>query len=623
MQNVQQEWVNQRGEQDNIKSNWWAFEKGEAHKSVFRVIQAIKQVQSYRFMQFLRFARLYSNMEMMGFPFGTYSRTLLDMSPENRVTLNVVKSCVDTVSSKIAKNKPRPLFLTTDGDYKQQQKAKKLTKYLDGAFQMADVYSHAQRMFIDGCVFGIGILKVYTDEEKGQISVDRVFPIELIVDDGEGIYGYPRQMHQEKYISRDVVLGMFGDTDEKRGKILACSTGTQGDWSQYSTADMLTVIESWHLRANKESKGKHVISINNCTLFEEEYDKDWFPFVVYRWNQKLLGFYGTGLAEELSGIQVEINRMLRVIQIANNLVASPRVLVEDGSKINTNHISNEVGSIIKYQGTAPQFIAPAIMAPEYYAHLENLVRKAYEITGVSQLSAQQKKPSGLDSGVALREYQDIESERFMLTGMNYESCFLDLAEKFICLSKELFEKRPDLSVKVNLGNGLEQIKWKEVNMPDEDYIIRMYPTSLLPTLPQARLQKIQEYIQAGWIDKENAMQLLDFPDDAAFTNIATASNKIINKMITDMLDDGKYAPPEPYMDLTKAKTVCQLYYLNGRSTGVSDERLELLRRFIEDCEVLLMPMPAPQQPAIPGGPVAAAPEPLPQGDLIPNVAPQV
>lgn len=625
--NVREEWVNQaRNDQDNIKQNWWHLEPNESHKGVFRVVQAIKQVQSYRFMQQLRFARLYSNMEMMGFPFGFYSRTLLDMAPENRVTYNVIKSCVDTVASKIAKSKPRPIFLTTDGNYEQQQRAKKMTKYLDGAFDMAEVYPHAQRMFVDGCVFGLGILKVYKDVENAKVCVDRVFPIELIIDDGEGIYGYPRQMHQEKYISRDVVLGMFGEDEEKRNKILSCSTGTQGDWSQYSSADMLTVIESWHLKAYKDGKGKHVISINNCTLLEEEYDKDWFPFVIYRWNQKLLGFYGTGLAEELTGIQVEINRMLRTIQMANHLVAAPRVLIEDGSKVNSNHINNEVGSIIKYHGTPPQFVTPSIMPAEYYMHLENLVKKSYEITGVSQLSASQKKPSGIDSGVALREYQDIESERFMLTAMNYENCFLDIASKFMTLSKELFEENPNLAVKVNLGQGLDRLKWKEVQMEEDEYVIRMFPTSLLPTQPQARLQKVQEYIQAGWIDKENAMELLDFPDDTAFTNIATSSLKIIKKMIFMMLNEGKYQSPEPYMDLVKAKTVCQLWYLEARTTEVKDDRLELLRRFMEDCDTMIAQaqaqMAPPQAPQVPGGPQAAMPAPLPQGDLVQNVPAQ-
>ena len=348
--------------------------------------------------------------------------------------------------------------------------------------------------------------------------------------------------------------------------------------------------------------------------------------MIYRLNQKLLGFYGTGLAEELTGIQVEINRMLRTIQMANHLVAAPRVLIEDGSKVNSNHINNEVGSIIKYHGTPPQFVTPSIMPAEYYMHLENLVKKSYEITGVSQLSASQKKPSGIDSGVALREYQDIESERFMLTAMNYENCFLDIASKFMTLSKELFEERPDLAVKVNLGQGLDRLKWKEVQMEEDEYVIRMFPTSLLPTQPQARLQKVQEYIQAGWIDKENAMELLDFPDDTAFTNIATSSLKIIKKMIFMMLNEGKYQSPEPYMDLVKAKTVCQLWYLEARTTEVKDDRLELLRRFMEDCDTMIAQaqaqMAPPQAPQVPGGPQAAMPAPLPQGDLVQNVPAQ-
>ena len=123
------------------------------------------------------------------------------------------------------------------------------------------------------------------------------------------------------------------------------------------------------------------------------------------------------------------------------------------------------------------------------------------------------------------------------------------------------------------------------------------------------------------MDTESAMELLDFPDDTAFTNPRTASNKIIKKLIFAMLDDGKYAPPEPYFDLQKAKSMTQLYYLEARSNDAPDDRLELLRRFIADCEALqereMMTQQAQAMP--PQGAPIANPEQLPTSDLLPQI----
>ena len=67
---------------------------------------------------------------------------------------------------------------------------------------------------------------------------------------------------------------------------------------------MVKVIESWHLSSGPKAKdGKHTIC-TNATLFKEDYDKEYFPFVFFRWNVRPVGFFGQGLAEQLQGLQL-------------------------------------------------------------------------------------------------------------------------------------------------------------------------------------------------------------------------------------------------------------------------------------------------------------------------------
>jgi hypothetical protein len=84
-------------------------------------------------------------------------------------------------------------------------------------------------------------------------------------------------------------------------------------------------------------------------------------------------------------------------------------------------------------------------------------------------------------------------------------------------------------------------------------------------------------------------------------------------MIEEMIDKGNYQTPEPYQNLEMGIKKCQQAYLKYRSEGAPDERLELLRRWMEDAQGLLTK-------AVEG---AAAPPPMPQQQIpMTNATPQ-
>jgi len=593
--------------QVQLNEKWWEADIDSAFQSLFSIVKYIEKNQSYRNTLNLRYAKLYQNVEMLGLSAGTYARVNLTNFNHNRVSYNVVKSCTDTAASKIAKNKPKPLFLTKDGDYNLKNKAKLLTQYVEGMFDNMDIYRVAQKVFIDACVFGTGALKFYIDPASLEIKAERVFIDEIIVDDVEGMYSSPRQLHQRKYYSRDVLLGMFPKHKEH---IMNATASLSGETATQSTADNVVVIESWHLPSSKEAKdGRHIIAIDNCTLVLEDYEKDHFPFVFFRWTDKLVGFWGMGLAEELIGIQLEINKVLRVIQQAQQLMAVPRIFVDVASNINTGHINNDIGSIIKYQGQPPVFQTGQANSPEVYQYLETLYNKAFEITGISRLSAASTKPPGLNSGVALREYQDIETERFMLVGQRYEELFMQAAKHIIELSKELYEVFPKFHVVVKTNKFVKKIKWEDVNMKEDEFVMDVYPVNMLPSTPAGKLQTIQELIQAGLIPQDQALTLLDFPDLEHFMSLRTAAQDNIEKMLGIMIEEGRYIAPEPFMNLELALELAQETYLRSKCDNLDESKLDLLRTFMDDINTLLganQPLPPPE--AV-GGPVAPGPTP--------------
>lgn len=610
---VVEEWANQDQNSGTIKSQWWKSEPEEAYKHIAAVTTSIVEQQGYRQMMNLRYARLYANSEIAGFGAGLYDR-VNNNAIANRVSYNVVKANIDSAAAKIAKQRPRIVALTSGGSWSLQQKSKKLSKYIEGTFTDSKAYTEMSKAFTDSCVFGTGAVKVFHDGEK--IHCERVFINEIIVDEAESIYGTPRQMHQLKYISRDVLISMF---PEFESKILSANAGMKADASISTSyaADYVVVRESWHLKSGKSAKdGKHFISIENCTLFHENYDRDYFPFIFLRWSNRLLGFFGAGIAEELIGLQIEINKLLRDIQQAQNLACVPRVLIESGSSVVEDHINNKIGSIIKYTGTPPTIVTANAMPTELYNHLETLYTKSYQLTGVSQLSASSQKPAGLNSGVAIREYQDIETERFSLVSQAYEDAYIELGNRCIDLAQELSEVNPDLSMTVAGSNLVEDIKWKDIQVAKNQYILQLYPASLLPTQPAGRLQRVQELLQAGMINQTTAKALLDFPDIEDAMDNELAEYNDIHSVLEHMLDTGEYSAPEPFMNPELCVQIAKSQYLRAKTRGMDESDLELLRRFIEDAAQLIK-LAMPPAPAAEG--VLATPEALPTSDMLPQV----
>ena len=599
-----------------LHPKWWFEDEEHQYRDINAIVKHMGIAQAYRNMSFLRHARLYHNLELLGFNPSAHARVQEYPMMNNRVTFNVVKSCIDTVQSKIASNRPRPMFLTEDGDWSLQTKAKLLTQYVGGLFYDMKVYEKGSFTFRDGEVFGTGILKIYPeviDEEKkiAKVNCERVLPAELKVDDAEGMYGTPRQMHQTKYMSKDILTEMFPEFEDK---IKAAQNTQDNAISFYHIADLIEVTESWHLRSGANTDdGRHCIVIENCTLLSEPYDKDYFPFVFIRWTDRIVGFWGQGLCEELIGIQLEINKLLRLVQMAMHLISNPRIFQESSGTINLQHINNEIGAIIKYTGQKPDFVTPTAIQPEVYQHIENLYHKAYEISGISQLSANSSKPQGLDSGKALREFTDIESDRFKIVGQRYEQFYMDVATIAVDITKDLEEAGYKQDIKTVNGKFVKLLKWKEVNLKDSSYVMKVFPTSMLSKTPSGRLSDVTEMVQAGFIDKDMAQSLLDFPDLEGYESLATASIEMTKRMITLMVEEGKYETPEPEMNLQMAISMCQNAYCKYRNQGLEEDRLELLRRFIQDCKDLQPPAPQPQSLPAP----IAVPEPNPQSNLLP------
>lgn len=559
--------------------------------------------------------RLYGNAEIFGLDPYSYTQKRSD----SRIGLNVIKQACDTATSRIAKSKPRPQFLTQSGDYRLKKEAKKLQRYVDGTFYENKAYQMGQDIFRDATVAGKGCVKFYPG--KNRIEMERVFVSELIVDQAESMYGLPSILYQRKTVNKRRAKGIW----TKKSKLIdQTPTVEDNAVGGIKLSQMIEVIEAWKLPSGPDAgDGLHIIATEKGILFEEPWEADWFPFEFFDWSKRIFGWYSEGIADQLRGIQLEINKLLVIIQRAMHLGAVPKIFIDANSKIVKSHINNEIGGIITYMGNKPTYDQLMVVPPILFEQLTNLYNKAFEVVGLSQMSVTGSKPAGLDSGKALRTYNDIETERFAVVAQAYDQFFVDMSNKLILLSeREAKKKGASSKLKVTSFNSkfIEPIEWKDIDIKSEQYILKTFPTNFLSQTPEGKLADIQDLMGLGLIDQREAQSLLDYPDLEGVTEFKNAQFDDIYAIMELIVDEGEYTPPMPLQALDFGKRLFQQCYVKLKNQNLEPERLEMLLRWGEEATLLQkkamaempqMPM-QPQQTQINGGGAQTTMAPQPQ-----------
>jgi hypothetical protein len=600
-----------------VLSQWWLEDSKDKAASLMLTSAAyLKESQAYRYRQAAIYARLYGNQSLYAFAGLNIGR--LDSNyglPQDRPTFNLIQSATDTLVSRISQSRPQPVFLTDNSDYKQRNLAKKLNNFIQGEFYSTDTYAKSATALRDACVEGTGVLHVYETADH-RVGIERVLLTELLIDPNEAIYGEPRQLYRMKLVDRQVLLANF---PHLKAKIEVAAKGTPENSVDNSktVSDLVMVVEGWHLPSGKNAKdGRHTMAISTGAILDEEYTKDRFPFSFLHYSPRMLGFWSQGLAEQLMGTQVELNSLLFTISRAIKLVGVPRVFQENGSKVVAAHHSNEIGVIVKYSGVKPTYEVAPSNAPELYAERDKLIAYGYQQCGVSALQASSQKPQGLDSGEAIRTYDDISTDRFASLSRRYDDFHIDLAYQIIDLAKDIAIEQKKYSTVYPNKNGIKQIDLPHADLAEDAFVIQCFSQSSLPKDPAGRLAKITEMIQSGMITLQEGRRLLDYPDLDQVEKLANAGEERILQTLDAIIEDGLYTPPDPFIDLALAETLTAQYLNLYLQAKLEPEKQEMLRNYFSQIQALKQA--AMPQPAAPMPQPQANPQAPPTSPLVPN-----
>lgn len=583
-------WNNQRGERDDMRRAW----------------------------------RLYGNFPYVGLGARLHKRR--ERGASRALSFNVTKSVIDTHVAMITKDRPKLTVQTIGADWETQQRAKAIEQFIDGINYEAQVYDSAARFVLDTDIFGTAWAKCYAnydDEEKPRIEVERVFPWEILIDPLEAVHGKPPTIYQvawhDKYELRE-------DYPEFKMKLMTAGSGNfedGGDRGGYADLiERVPVVEAWRL-PRRGTPGRHSLACGDVLLLDEPWTRHFHPFEPLVRYDPIMGVTGDSLALELEPIQTQINILLDKIRRSHHLLAAGYWLVEQGSDIISNQLTNQIGQILKYRGTRPQLEAPNTVAVEIYQHLDRLYQKAFELPGIPPLNAQGQKPAGLNSGRAQLVYADTTTQRFQPSYRKYQNWYWRLSRHWIALSREISESTPGWTLPAQTRRNIfSAVAWADANLDDSEFTVRLKPTNALADDPEGVLDNATTLVAQGMISADDGLALLTQNEDwATFLEEKLASRNLAMKMGDAALNHGKFIAPEPEMNLQDAIARITALKLDAIERDAPQDRIDVIDRWLVRAKAMLKsaaPKPAPAMPpapgagAPPGAPPPGAQMPLPK-----------
>lgn len=599
---------------EGMKSyQWWTAKNDhDLAEQLISTANYLQSKQQYRVKKASLYSRIYNGKPLMNYALNSKVMDTSNQLPINRPTMNVTQSCIDTLVSRLTQSRPRPVFLTDNGHYRERSLSKQLNAFISGEFYRCKAYELGGEALRDGAMLGDGLVKIYEKDKK--VALERVLETELLVDENDGYYGRPRSKIQVKLVDRAVAMAEHPEEEKEIAKAMRAYVDGSSTSSE-TTSDQIILIEGWRLPSNDESDdGLHAIVCSSGVVFKEPWNKKTFPFSKIPYNPSPVGYWSQGLVEMLMGTQIGINKLLMTMDQAINLIGVPRIFVNELSKVLDTAFNNNVGTIIKYRGDKPMYEVAPCVPQEMYDHLQRLITYAYQQSGISALAASSAKPAGLNSGEAIRSYDDLQTDRFAALAKRYENFYIDLAYQMIDLAKDIAERDGSYSTIYPNKDGTREIDLPKAAILKDTYVIQCYDESSLPKDPSGRYARLSEMLASNEISLQEFRRLNNFPDLEQSDKLANALEERILQILDGIVEDGKYIPPDPFLlDPTNLATTLVVQYINMYAGAkLEEKKMQLLRDFFTQVQALQQQATAPPpQPMPQGNPAVQSPAPAP------------
>ncbi|HXK36993.1 MAG TPA: hypothetical protein VJ553_05430 [Candidatus Paceibacterota bacterium] len=495
-----------------------------------------------------------------GNPAGFYN---LDEGEDVGITpyLNVIRACVDTHVSKVSETKVRPFFNPTAGTFKTLKTCRNAQSYFDQLYERQDVHRKAIQAARFADIFERGCIWIDWEEKV----IRTVAPWEYLFDPAEWNFG---KLTRCAIVQKGFPLAYLKGQIKKSKEEGAAELVQQLEENPFLKGERTIYYDLAGKKQYTFAAGKFIAAT--------DIEFDCPPVAVLYLEQPLKGNTSTSIADNVYTIQLQVESLCRKIHLAYELSPANVAWVMMGSEVKASLLTNEIGAVYPYKpvpgvSSPPVIVAtPPALDAQYLPMLQFWIAQSMEMSGISQLSAQAKKPSGLNSGVALQTVEDVESERHNPWLQSFIRFFMDVAN--ICI--EVFPAGEDVLPK---RRGRAAITWADIKRERDSFSIQFSASSSLSKDPKTKMEQIEKLIAMKVINPALAATLLEFPDLESAYSITSASYDYCQRIIERAVEDNDFEFFEAVnLEQLFGETASTLLRLDA-----SDEKQETLDRLVK------------------------------------------
>ena len=529
-------------------------------------------------------------------------------------TINVLRSAVDTLVSKLSQTKVRPFCETIGGTAQARRVAKEAQQFFDFFYRQQQIYDKGIDVIRDAALFDYGVM--WVDDEM--LEVNHVAPWQFYLDPAEYHYGKITRcaLRFENYPA--ILL-------KKRLSKLPVSMQKQLD---IDVGYRIPYIDIYY---NLTEKKQYILDGSDSSIIRtRELEYDTMPFALFFLSHPVKGWWTSSVGDQLLIIQQCINRIAERIMTAAelspaNTIFYPEAVGDGQTSIKASKFGNQIGLMVPYDpsslnGASPiEVSTPRFIDPGYLEWLQFLEQYAFNMTGISQLSAQSKKPSGLNSGVALQTVEDVESERHNVPLNRLIKFYMDIAKVVIAVM-------PDSADILPKEFARDEITWKDLRKQQALFSLDTDPVSWLSRDPKVKMEQMEKLVAMKIISPEDASHAIDIPDQEEAMTIATSSYNACQKAIDDVIlheDYTLYSSVNLDQLYSEVMTRMNILWAAGEKPEVINKLVKLAgivkEKADEIAQAVTPPPPPPPTPMNSPGVPQAAGSPMPIQGAPPGV----
>lgn len=488
-------------------------------------------------------------------------------------TYNLIGSCSDIYVNRLLRQQMFMSIVPERGNFGQRQQSKMIQMWVEAGLHEIGFWEALTKMGLDGLCYGSGVLKI-AETMARKIGCFRVHRDELLYENEDD--DDPNSAIQRVWANREDVLDRYGTSKEIREAIEKCDSAYPAFYfgnGVLDTSNIIPLLAGYRRKRVTGRPGRYLLSVQNYTIADEDYDDDELPFIQWDWHQLPSGIFGKGLAETLLRVNEEIDRLFAADTENAMRGGWPKWIAHADSGVNPAALGDTSYALVKWSGQQwmePKCVAPPTMGEENGQRIDRLIRLGKELAHISESAVRGESGGGADaSAVALEKRTQIDDANFAEMGGRLEKVAEKATYKLIKLGKKL---KPAFTLP---GRRRQLIKWESVQVMDSSSVgIEAVGMSRFPQSMSGRQEILDSMLANGTISRQMHTRWSQVPDIDGLQDKLNAPHDSVDDMLDQILSSGEYQPPLPFMDLDYAKLASEAFYQLEYLMGTPREALD-------------------------------------------------